>query len=116
MKSAPGLKFRPWPAEDDARLRSLIVSSASIDLIAAEIKRTTHGIRSPDGLSIRVWVGPKAMRRGARPINQPWRPEEDAQLLALLELKMERLLIARKLKRSVAAITIRLMVLRAKGK
>jgi hypothetical protein len=35
--------------------------------------------------------------------------------LALLESKMERPLIAQKLKRTVAAITIRLMVLRAKG-
>ena len=34
------------------------------------------------------------MRRGARPINRPWTPEEDAQLLALLESKMERHLIA----------------------
>ena len=52
------------------------------------------------------------MRRGPRPINRPWTPAEDAQLLALLELKMERPLIARKMKRTVAAITIRLMVLR----
>ena len=56
------------------------------------------------------------MRRGARPINRPWTPEEDAQLLALLESKMERPLIARKLKRTVAAINIRLRVLKAKAK
>ena len=56
------------------------------------------------------------MRRGPRPINRPWTPEEDAQLLAFLESKMERPLIARKLKRTVAAITIRLMVLRGKTK
>ena len=56
------------------------------------------------------------MRRGARPINRPWTPEEDAQLLALLESKLERPLIARKLKRTVVAITIRLMALRAKRK
>jgi hypothetical protein len=58
----------------------------------------------------------ETMRLGPRPINRPWTPEEDAQLLALLESKMERPLIARKLKRTVAAITIRLMVLRAKAK
>ena len=29
------------------------------------------------------------MRRGPRPINRPWTPEEDAQLLALLESKMK---------------------------
>ncbi len=56
------------------------------------------------------------MKRGPRPINRPWTSQEDAQLLVLLESKMERPLIARKLKRTVAAITIRLMVLRAKGK
>jgi hypothetical protein len=56
------------------------------------------------------------MKLGPRPINRPWTPEEDAQLLALLESKMERPLIARKLKRTVVAITIRLMVLRAKAK
>ena len=56
------------------------------------------------------------MKLGPRPINRPWTPEEDAQLLALLESKMERPLIARKLKRTVVAINIRLMVLRAKAK
>ena len=54
------------------------------------------------------------MRRGPRPTNRPWTPEEDAQLLALLELKMERPLIARKLKRTVPAINIHLRVLKAK--
>ena len=56
------------------------------------------------------------MKLGPRPINRPWTPEEDAQLLALLESKMERHLIARKLKRTVAAINIHLRVLRAKAK
>jgi hypothetical protein len=40
----------------------------------------------------------------------------DEQLLALLESKIDRPSIARKLKRTVAAITIRLMVLRGKTK
>jgi hypothetical protein len=56
------------------------------------------------------------MRLGPRPINRPWTPEEDAQLLALLESKMERPLIARMLKRTVGALTNRLMVLRGKTK
>jgi hypothetical protein len=43
------------------------------------------------------------------------RPREDAQLLALLESKMDRDLIARKLKRTVTAISKRLSVLRATG-
>jgi hypothetical protein len=53
------------------------------------------------------------MKIGPRPINRPWTPEEDAQLLALLESKMERALISQKLKRTVSAITGRLRVLRA---
>ena len=56
------------------------------------------------------------MKRGPRPVGRPWLPEEDAQLLALLESKMERALIARKLKRTVGAITTRLKVLRDKAK
>ena len=56
------------------------------------------------------------MKPGSRPNGRPWTPEEDAQLLALLNSKMDRPLIARKLKRTVNAITTRLMVLRAKGK
>ena len=54
------------------------------------------------------------MKPGSRPNGRPWTPEEDAQLLALLNSKMD--VIARKLKRTVNAITTRLMVLRAKGK
>ena len=55
------------------------------------------------------------MRRGPRPINRLWTPEEDAQLLALLESKMDRPSIARKLTRTVVAINIRLRVLKAKA-
>ena len=55
------------------------------------------------------------MKPGPRPNRRSWTPEEDAQLLALLESKMDRPSIARKLKRTVAAITIRLMVLRGTG-
>ena len=64
MKSVPGLKFRAWTAEEDARLKSLIEASMSIDLIAAEMKRTTQGIinrASVLGISTkRVWVRLKA--------------------------------------------------------
>jgi hypothetical protein len=56
------------------------------------------------------------MKLGPRPNGRPWTPAEDAQLLALLESKMERALIARKLKRTVGAITTRLVVLRDKTK
>jgi hypothetical protein len=36
------------------------------------------------------------MKLGPRPKGQPWTPAEDAQLLALLNSKMDRALIARK--------------------
>ena len=42
MKPAPALKHRAWTAEDDARLKSLIEANMSLDLIAAEMKRTTY--------------------------------------------------------------------------
>ena len=97
MKSAPGLKFRPWTAEDDDRLKSLIEASVSTDLIAAELKRTTMGVKSRAhvlGISTkRVWVR-----------------------LKVLESKMERPLIARKLKRTIIAINTRLKVLGDKTK
>ena len=66
MKEAPGLKYRAWTAEDDARLKSLIEASVSIDLIAAEMKRTTQTVKwraHALGISTkRVWVGPKEKR------------------------------------------------------
>jgi hypothetical protein len=53
------------------------------------------------------------MKLGPRPNGRPWTPEEDAQLLALLESKTDRDLIAQKLKRTVNAISRRLMVIRS---
>ena len=51
------------------------------------------------------------MKLGPRPKGQPWTPAEDAQLLALLDSKMDRASIARKLKRTVSAIAKRRDVL-----
>ena len=66
MKPAPGFKYRAWTDEDDARLKSLIESSVSIDLIAAEMKRTTKGVKTRAhllGISTkRVWVRLKAKK------------------------------------------------------
>jgi hypothetical protein len=56
------------------------------------------------------------IKLGPHPNGRPWTPAEDAQLLALLNSKMDRPSIARKLKRTVVAITTRLKVLSAKGK
>ena len=51
--------------------------------------------------------GESKMKLGPRPAGRPWTPADDAQLLALLDLKMDRALIARKLKRTVSAIGTR---------
>ena len=47
------------------------------------------------------------MKLGPHPASKPWTPADDAQLLALLDSKMDRALIARKLKRTVSAIAKR---------
>ena len=48
---------------------------------------------------------------GARPAGQRWTPAEDAQLLSLLDSKLDRAMIARKLKRTVSAIAKRRSIL-----
>jgi hypothetical protein len=52
------------------------------------------------------------MKLGPRPLGRPWTPADDEQLLALIASKTE---IARKLKRTMAAIRKRKTVLKAKG-
>jgi hypothetical protein len=47
------------------------------------------------------------MKLGPRPASRQWTPAEDAQLLALLDSKMDKPSIARKLKRTVSAISNR---------
>ena len=56
------------------------------------------------------------MKLRQRPNGRPWTPEEDAQLLALLELKIYRATIARKLNRTVAALDTHRRILKAKAK
>jgi hypothetical protein len=51
------------------------------------------------------------MRLGPRQASQLWTPAEEAQLLALLDSKMEVASIARKLKRTVPAIRKRRVIL-----
>jgi hypothetical protein len=48
---------------------------------------------------------------GPRPAGQPWTPAEDAQLVALLDAKMEIAVIAWELKRTVQAIRKRRTIL-----
>jgi hypothetical protein len=52
---------------------------------------------------------------GPRPAGQRWTPAEDAQLLTLLDSKMDRPSIARKLKRTVSAIAKRRSILNQRG-
>jgi hypothetical protein len=60
---ALGLKGRPWTAEDDDRLKSLIEANMSIHLIAAKMKRTTQAVKyraNSMGISTkRVWMKAK---------------------------------------------------------
>jgi hypothetical protein len=53
----------------------------------------------------------KTMRKGPRPASRPWTPADDAQLLALLDSKIDRALIVRKLKGTVSAISKRRAIL-----
>jgi hypothetical protein len=55
------------------------------------------------------------MKHGPRPAGRPWTPAEDAQLLALLDSKMDRPSIARKLKRTVSALAKRRGILNKRG-
>jgi hypothetical protein len=49
---------------------------------------------------------------GPRPAAPPWTPDDDRKLAAMAEAGMDETLIARKLKRTVAAIISRLGKLR----
>jgi hypothetical protein len=56
------------------------------------------------------------MKLGARTESQQsWTPAEEAQLLELLDSKMEIAMIARKLKRTVPAIRKRRIILNKRG-
>ena len=47
------------------------------------------------------------MKLGPRPTGRPWTPAEDEQLLALLDSRMDKHLIAHRLKRTVQAVLTR---------
>jgi len=54
----------------------------------------------------------KAMRKGPLPQGRLWTPADDAQLLMLFASNIDKVLIARKLKRTVSAVTKRKSVLK----
>ena len=56
-----------------------------------------------------VWL---PVETGPHPTGRQWTEADDAQLLALLESKMDRIVIARRLKRTVLAIGQRKSVLK----
>ncbi len=72
----------------------------------------SEAIRRRVELGLKVKVKCKL---GPRPAGRPWTPAEDAQLLALLDSKMDRPSIARKLKRTVSAIARRRSILNKRG-
>jgi hypothetical protein len=94
----------PWRNEEHDQLRAMAAAGESIVAIARQLKRSTAAVRKR---AHKNQVGPFAVRSqgktkmklGPRPIGRPWTPTEDAELLALLESKMDRPSIARKLKR-----------------
>jgi hypothetical protein len=51
------------------------------------------------------------MKLGPRTASRPWTPVDEAQLLTLLDSKMDRALIAWNLKRTVSAISKRRAIL-----
>jgi hypothetical protein len=55
------------------------------------------------------------VKHGPHPAGRPWKPAEDAQLLALLDSKMDRDSIARKLKRTESALAKRRGILNKRG-
>ena len=57
-----------------------------------------------------VWAA-KQDDQPTRPASQAWTPADDAQLLTLLDSKMDRALIAWNLKRTVSAISKRRAIL-----
>jgi hypothetical protein len=113
-----------WTPEEDERLLDLIAAGKSWTLISGMLKRSMKsvklhaktlrlvGAKSPIARS--VAEGEREMT-SPRPAGRPWTPAEDAQLLALLESKMDRPSIARKLKRTVSAIAKRRDILNKRG-
>jgi hypothetical protein len=89
MKLHPRLKGRRWTAEDDDRLKSLIEASVSIHLIAANMKRTTQGVKSRAhalGISIkRVWVGPKGAEDAIKTLRATCRDRAEGERQDLMK-------------------------------
>jgi hypothetical protein len=55
------------------------------------------------------------MKKGPRPSGRPWTSADDEELLALLDLKRDRNLIAWKLRRTVEALGARNSLLKKRG-
>jgi hypothetical protein len=68
-------------------------------------------VKCPEALKARSRRDDAEMRLGPRAPSRPWTPADDAQLLTLLDSKMDRALIAWNLKRTVSAISKRRAIL-----
>jgi hypothetical protein len=55
------------------------------------------------------------MRKGPLPHGRLWTPADDAHLLTLLAFNLDKALIARKLKRTVSAVTKRKSLLKTRA-
>jgi hypothetical protein len=100
----------PWRTEEHDQLRAMAAAGESIVAIARQLKRSTAAVRKR-GSRTQDQVGPFAVRSQGKtkmklgpPKGRPRTPAEDAQLLALLASKLDKVLIAPKLKRTVSAI------------
>jgi hypothetical protein len=74
----------------------MAAAGESIVAIARQLKRRARSRSGPKGKT--------KMKLGPHPKGRPWTSAEDAQILALLASKLDKVLIGRKLKRTVSAI------------
>jgi hypothetical protein len=102
----------------DGCLPRKLTDGYRLSRLACEAIRCRLGfVIDGDGVNLIYPAGPRSsaacraraegegeMMIGPRPTGLRWTPAEDAQLLALLDSKMDRPSIARKLKRTVSAI------------
>ena len=120
-------RCRPMPASSSMTARAVTNGSSPSRAIAAYSALTAQCrarryratcvaacqrfIKCPEALKARSRRRRRCGRLDPRPATRPWTPADDAQPLALLDSKMDRDLIARKLKRTVSAISKRRAIL-----
>jgi hypothetical protein len=101
-----------WTPEEDERLKSLMESDVSLILIAAKLKRTVEGVKTRVG-KLKLRRRPAPQSNIATP--KRWTDEEDGRLLELKRTATPVAVIAKELKRTESAVTLRLVVLKRRG-